>query len=187
MFFVFIDPEDFTNLLSTFIFNEATSINCADIPIQDDDISEDPEDFAVVISSEDPDVSSTRPMANVTIIDNDNVTIGFEMEVYPAREDQGTVQVCARLMEGSLGREVAIILSTQDGSAREPEDYAGVSVTLSFDETTVVQCANITLGNDSVLEGVEEFQVVLDSGDEEGIELSPERAVVMITDDDGKL
>ena len=166
-------------------FSPSISRACADIPIEDDDISEDPEDFPVVLTSDDPDFNSTTPMTTVTITDNDAVTIGFEMETYPALEDQGTVEVCARLMEGTLAREVVITFLTEDGSAQDPGDYTSVSVTLTFDGSTDRQCENIPLEDDMILEGVEEFNVVLES-DEERVTLSPERAVVRITDDDGK-
>ena len=45
------------------------------------------------------------------------VTIGFEQTCYLLMEDQGTVEVCASVTSGSLGDEVTVILSTQDGSA----------------------------------------------------------------------
>ena len=170
-------------------FNQTTRRACADIPIEDDEASEDPEDFPVVLSTPDPDVSSTRPRVNVTLLDQDNVTIGFEMEVYPAREDQDVVLVCARVQAGSLQRQVSVLLLTRNGSATAPEDYSATaeSVALVFGESTAeVQCVNVSLENDEVLEGVEMFEVVLDSGDEERVTLSPERAVVVITDDDGK-
>ena len=179
------DPEDFTETQVMLTFSPSISRACADIPIEDDEVSEDPEDFPVVLTSDDPDVISMQPMANVTIIDNDAVTIGFEMETYPALEDQGTVEVCARLMEGTLAREVVITFLTEDDSAQDPGDYTSVSVTLTFDGSTDRQCEGIPLEDDMILEGVEEFDVVLES-DEERLTLSPERAVVRITDDDGK-
>ena len=166
-------------------FNEATQRACAEIPIEEDDVSEDPEDFPVILTSDDPDISSDRPRANVTITDNDNVTFGFEREQYSAREDQGMVEVCSRVIEGSLEREVSIILRTNSISAQSPDDYQETSETLTFSESVQVQCVNVSLADDDVLEGVEEFEGVLDAGDEERINLSPERTLVMITDDDG--
>ena len=184
-----IDPEDFSDTQVPLLFNEQTAKACAEIPIKDDNTTEETEKFGVLLSFDNPGVTSTRPMAEVTVIDDDNVTIGFEREVYPVREGDGVVEVCARLMEGSLGRSVSIVLLTRNGSATAPEDYsaAAESVALVFGESTAeVQCVNVSLENDEVLEGVEMFEVVLDSGDEERVTLSPERAVVVITDDDGK-
>ena len=183
------DPEDFNREEMMLTFNQNVSRVCIDIPIEDDDISEDPEDFPIILTSDDPDVTSTRPMVNVTIVDDDAVTIGFENEVFPSSEDQGTVQVCARILDGSLERQVTVMLMSRDGTAEEPEDYSSVLASLSFDGMTALQCVNISLENDEILEGMEEFEVVLNSPDEdeEGVILSPETAVVSIIDDDGEL
>ena len=183
--FLSADPEDFSGISEVLTFDQSTSRVCAEIPIEDDDISEDPEDFRVILTSEDPDVSSNRPEADVTIVDDDQVTIGFEREQYSIGEDQNTVQVCARIREGSLEREVEVTLLTQDGSAVAPDDYASVSVELTFDSSRDSQCVNISIENDNTLEGMEDFKVSLDSGNEERVSLSPERATVSIIDDDG--
>ena len=45
------------------------------------------------------------------------VTIGFDQTSYLVMEDQGTVGVCAIVTSGSLGADVTVIFSTQDGSA----------------------------------------------------------------------
>ena len=167
-------------------FNQSTSRVCVDIPIQDDDTSEDPEDLRVFLTSEDPDVSSTRPEANVTIVDDDEVTIGFEREQYSIGEDQGNVEVCVEVREGSLEREIVITLLTQDSSsAVTPQDYMNISVELTFDPNSSIQCVNISIVNDDILEGVEDIEILLVSGNEERVNLSPERATVQITDDDG--
>ena len=45
------------------------------------------------------------------------VTIGFENETYPSDEGQGSVEVCVRVIDGGLQRDVEVTLVTQDGSA----------------------------------------------------------------------
>ena len=45
------------------------------------------------------------------------VTIGFENETYPSDEGQGSVEVCVRVIDGGLQRDVEVSLVTQDGSA----------------------------------------------------------------------
>ena len=45
------------------------------------------------------------------------VTIGFENETYPSDEGQGSVEVCVRMIDGGLQRDVEVTLGTQDGSA----------------------------------------------------------------------
>jgi hypothetical protein len=45
------------------------------------------------------------------------VTIGLERPTYSVDEEDGTVEVCAVLLSGSLERTVSVTLSTSDGSA----------------------------------------------------------------------
>ena len=51
------------------------------------------------------------------ILCSTGVTIGFENETYPSDEGQGSVEVCARVIDGGLQRGVEVTLVTQDGSA----------------------------------------------------------------------
>ena len=111
------DPVDFSAVAVELQFNETTSRACADIPITDDNRVELTENFTVEIRSDDPDVDFAPPTATVTIIDNDRVVIGFEMEQYQG-EEGGTVEVCAVLMNGTLERSLEIALFTGNISAQ---------------------------------------------------------------------
>ena len=110
------DPVDFTAVLEELTFDQSTARQCVDIPITDDDRVEDPENFTVVISGDDPDVNFMPPTSVVTIIDNDRVVIGFEMESYQGDEGQ-SVEVCARLFNGTLEQSVIVEIFTGDISA----------------------------------------------------------------------
>ena len=110
------DPVDFSAVAVELQFDETTSRTCADIPITDDNRVELAENFTVEIRSDDPDVDFAPPISMVTIIDNDRVVIGFEMEQYQGNEG-GTVEVCAILMDGTLERSVLIDLFTRNLSA----------------------------------------------------------------------
>lgn len=59
-----------------------------------------------------------NPMTNVTIIDDDDITIGFEREMYTATEDEGTQEVCVGILEGRLSRSVTVFLESRDLSAQ---------------------------------------------------------------------
>ena len=110
------DPVDFSAVAVELQFNETTSRACADIPITDDDRVELPENFTVEIRSDDPDLNFAPPTSTVTIIDNDRVVIGFEMEQYQGDEG-AVVEVCAALLNGALERSLILELSTGDISA----------------------------------------------------------------------
>ena len=179
-------PEDFKEGLYLLSFTNSISKACVNITIEDDSILEDSENFTVTITSGDPDVSFETAEAKISIMDNDNITIGFEMEKYSAREDQESVEVCARVREGILQRRVSVLFSTKAGDASSPEDYANTSILLSFDGNNERDCVNISITNDMTLEGVEVFEVILNALNEPRVILSPQRAEVSITDDDGQ-
>ena len=110
-------PVDFSSISADLTFDESTSRACADIPIVDDQIVEIPEVFRIVIDGDDPDVVFDPPRSTVTVIDNDNVVIGFEMERYQG--DEGSeVEVCAIVMDGVLERSALVAVVTSDLSAQ---------------------------------------------------------------------
>ena len=45
------------------------------------------------------------------------VIIGFENEMYSVDEVAGEVEVCARILDGELERDVIVVLATQPRSA----------------------------------------------------------------------
>ena len=111
------DSVDFSAVDVELQFNETTSRTCADIPITDDNRVELPENFTVEIHSDDPDVDFAPPTSVVTILDNDRVVIGFEMEQYRG-EEGGMVEVCAVVsLNGSLDTNVSVQILTEDLSA----------------------------------------------------------------------
>ena len=111
------DPADFSAIDVELLFNETTSRACADIPITDDNRVELAENFTVDIRSDDPDVDFAPPTSTVTILDNDRVVIGFEMEQYEGREGE-MVEVCAAVLNGRLERSLIVELFTGDISAQ---------------------------------------------------------------------
>ncbi len=112
------DGSDYSRTVQIVTFGPEISTQCIEIPILEDDISESPEQFNVMISSDDPDVSSTLPNTEVIITDFDTVTVGLELEVYMAVEDQGMIEVCVVITNGELDREAEVTLTTGDLTAQ---------------------------------------------------------------------
>ena len=110
------DPLDFSAVLKNLTFDQMSSRQCLEIPIEDDDIVEEPERFTIVISEDDPDVDITTPTSVVTITDNDRVVIGFEMERYRGEEGE-TVEGCAILFNGTLENSLVVDITSRDLSA----------------------------------------------------------------------
>ena len=65
-----------------------------------------------------------------------------------------------------------------------PGDYTAVTVVLTFTPMESRVCYNVSVGNDVVYEGPEDFELVLRSNDNL-INLSPDIALITILDDDG--
>lgn len=112
------DGLDYTSTSITVTYAPGDVMQCITIPILEDMISEDPELFNVMLSSDDPNVVSNVPVAGVTITDEgDSVTVELEMDVYPTSEDLGVVQVCVVVSEGELDREITVTLATSPETA----------------------------------------------------------------------
>ena len=64
---------DFSIVIFELQFNETDYRACVDIPITDDKVTEDTENFTVIVSSDDPSVNTgSESFAIVTITDNDS-------------------------------------------------------------------------------------------------------------------
>ena len=109
--------RDFTFISHALQLDMNLSRNCAHVIIDDDSIVENAESFRVVVSSSDPQVDIRNSTTIVTIEDNDEVAVGFEMDQYRGEEGQMTM-VCA-IVKGSvsLDRPVLVQLSTRDSTA----------------------------------------------------------------------
>jgi hypothetical protein len=66
-------PGDYSEVTVQLSFDATTNRSCESIPIEDDDDFEPPENFTVIISSPDPDVTVTPDTSTVVIDDNDGM------------------------------------------------------------------------------------------------------------------
>lgn len=98
-------------------FSPGMRRQCIQVPILEDEVSENDEIFEVLLSSEDPAVASDPPMTSVIITDEDRVTVSLEMESYSTSEDEGFIEVCANITAGGLERQVMVNLATTDDTA----------------------------------------------------------------------
>ena len=65
------------------------------------------------------------------------------------------------------------------------DDYNPVLETLTFSQTTTRLCTDVTVNNDNVLEGEEDFNLILTT-DDTMVALDPDMATVRINDTDRK-
>ena len=101
-------------------------------------------------------------------------------------EDEGGVLVCAIVDSGILERAVMFTLSTQDESATStsPRDFSATTMELTLDQDVSTACANISIEDDSVVEDLEIFQVMIGGDDSSVNFLAPTSATVTIVDND---
>ena len=104
------------------------------------------------------------------------------------KEGEGSIEVCAIIVNGMLERTVYFNLSTQDDSATstDPVDFSAVAVELQFNETTSRACAVIPITDDNRVEDPENFMAVISSDDPSVNNTSLPSAIVTIIDNDRK-
>ena len=140
--------------------------------------------------------------------------ITLQQTAYTTSENNGTITVCAQISSGNLETEVGINLTTVDDTATsagyqiyiyyftriryitnnyfsDPADFLATDVQLSFSEGSSVgnlTCTDIQILNDTILESVETFEVLLKAVDA-NVTMLPaiaSKATVVILDSDGK-
>ena len=161
----------------------------------------------------DPGVATVYIQDN-SIIDNLNTTnltdviIGFINAPYSVGENEGEVDIQVGVIEGSLLREVVVLFTTLDSSARGKQinyiiscdtslkyefsdgaDYTGIQdILLTFNLTNTLTTITVSIVNDDAYELTETFDTTLsfDGDPVPRVTLSPATAVTTIVDDDGQ-
>ena len=176
-----------------------TSRACVQVALLDDTLVESAEDFALRITSVEgmPVASVTATIDTqvtvVTVADDDVadvVAVNWEYAAYSIDENGGAVEACVYLV-GSLqtGRSVKVSYETVDDTARAATDYTAGSGKLTLDTDTSRACVEVTVLDDELVEGLEDFELRLTN-----VESVPPASVtatldapsvtVRITDDD---
>ena len=87
-------------------------------------------------------------------------TLQFSATAYSADENVASLALTVSRSGGSMGT-VSIDYASADGSARAGQDYGAVAGTLTFAEGELSQGINVTILDDSVYEGDEDFTLTL--------------------------
>ncbi|XP_064407717.1 adhesion G-protein coupled receptor V1-like [Halichondria panicea] len=135
------------------------------------------EDFYVVLLSQQLAVKVLQRSAQVIILDTPVVTVAFQktrLELPEEESGEGTVfQVCVEVLSpGILERPVDVYLTLEEGSA-----------TGACNGSPFVQCTNLSLLADSIVEEDESFSVILGSSDN-GVGVDPTPLTVVILNND---
>ena len=114
---------DFVSLSVELILTSSSVRQCGSIVIHPDAILEVDEAFTAQLSSSDPRVMITAPTSDITILNNDNVTVSLQAASYNIQEGNST-QIFAELT-GSSERTVAVTLTTFEGTAGNVKQLLG--------------------------------------------------------------
>ena len=156
------------------------------VPIENDDLDEDDENFRVSLAYSDPSpphLQGRGGTATVTITDDDYVPVvlDWQQAEWSVRERDGSVTLRAvatttqnRMPEG--GFSMGVTVSSRDDTATQPDDYESVSTTETF---TRDDFRRVTIDGQSRYQAMEDFPVSVenDGGGEDNEKFSVDLAV----------
>lgn len=179
--------SDYTAAGGTLTWTDGdTADKTFDVPLIDDSLVEPVETVALALSN--PSGGATvgsQGTAELGIGDNDGTLLRFTTTSFETVEDDGSVEITLERFGYDTAGAVGVTVTSTDGTATAGQDYQAVSETVSWaDGDTADKTLTVTLHDDGLLEGSEDFQ--LDLSDPTGnAELdSPVSTVVDIADDD---
>eukprot|EP00731_Ephydatia_muelleri_P017044 Em0010g142a len=153
------------------------------------DLAEDDKVFSVELSLISPSsrVTIAPISAQVTIIDDSSVTIGFEHGNYKIskHQNQGRLPVKIQVLQGILGRTVLLHVKTRDGSAIASKNYISIdsdlpALNFSVHELTV----DVSIVVNGLAEDDKVFSVELSLiSPSSRVTIAPRSAQVTIIDD----
>lgn len=165
---------------------------CTNISVIDDDIFEDEESFSISLRV-DIDASIHIRQTTITIQDNDQVSLSLTTNMMTVAEDVGVMEVCVELT-GQTEKETPyqLMLIPLEGLlvAVNGSDFHFTAAPLSsfpptFPDTEEVQCHEVSIEDDAILESTEHFEVTLVTPvDVVRVLVGVAKMRVAITDDD---
>jgi hypothetical protein len=161
---------DYGTRSMVFFFDACTPRVCEALTVVDDDISERVESFYLTLertSDLDNRIILNRREGEVTINDDDDVTVGFSAMSYVTTETDGHVSICVDVLnpaaEGAL-KPFTVGLLPEPGFDTSSNQYTlECSVRLHFDINDARQCYKYNVTDDNICEKqtIEIFQVRL--------------------------
>lgn len=123
-----------------------------------------------------------------SIVQFSAAVIGFKNTTFIVTEGvEAFVEVCVRVFEGLLEKDVNVTLLTVEGTAvshgTEP-DFESLSMQLTFTSATTDICHKIIIINDAFYENSEDLTVWLSTNDPDA-NLEPDSGTITILDEEG--
>ena len=159
-----------------------------DIPINDDDLIEDDETFSIELVAGASYELGAQTSATVTIVNDDRPTLSFTQAAYTVYEDDGVVRVIVN-MSPALPSSQWPAVETVFGQEHTATYRADVGTNLELSRVETADgsgvAVDISITNDTDVEGDETFAIALKGGPHMSYELGePATATITIVDDD---
>ncbi|XP_028399458.1 uncharacterized protein LOC114522881 [Dendronephthya gigantea] len=177
-------PEDFSNVAgSTVIFNAGDSngeTRYGIVPIEDDDIVEDPESFTAKLTSIDSGLTTTTFTSTViSIIDDDKATVRFIQSTYSVNEPATSVNLLVQLT-GTITRTVTARITTANIDAIGGNDYGTLNRLVTFTPGGgKIESIPVTIDDDAIVENNERFRATLTA--DNGVTVPPDGATTTVS------
>ena len=178
---------DFSPVSGTLVFAPGETVKKFFVPIVNDNISEPTETFRVTLTKPSPGtLLGSLSTSVVSIIDNDlTSSIQFSPASYTVNETSGTVTL--RVVANRAGEpsaSLSVRYRTIGGTAAEQSDFAPSSGTIVFAGGETQKNIVVGIINDTLIEGPENFSVVLEEPGNGASVGQASTATVTIADDD---
>ena len=167
------------------------------LPIVDDDIAEEDEQFRLHFRRVTTNTSGidTDPgedhSAVITIVDNDDIRIDFEQTHYTVSESAGAFDVCLAVPAYTRNQTVMASVAVNDGTAVRGTDYVviGDGDLSDFTSSGSIQrrCLNVEIADDILGESDEVFTLALQFDDSPGSRIASVRPVATVTIEDDEI
>jgi len=157
--------SDYSASSGTLSFADGEVSRSFSVTILDDQAYEGNETLSLSLSGPTNGAVLGSPVdATLTINENDSMqapgSLQFSASSYSAQENAGSLRVTVSRSGGSMG-QVSVEYQTTDGSASSGSDYQSTSGTLTFADGEVSASFDVTLMDDTAVEGNETFSVAL--------------------------
>lgn len=175
---------DYTARSGTLVFAPGEKTKTITVPVAGDTQDEPDETFRLVLSNP-ADAVLARAVATGTIV-NDDFPVTLSAAGVSVREgDSGLVPLTVTLtLDRAPVREVSVMVSTRDGSARAGQDYEAATITVTFPSGVQTRTFDVAVRGGTEEEPAEFFELVF-SNPSAGLLLAAPVLTVTILDNDG--
>ena len=176
--------SDYTAVDGTLTFTPGVREQTVTVPIANDTLDEDEEQFTVTLSTAvNATLDTSAQTATGTITDDDG-SPGLTISDARVQEDAGYLRFPVNLGVASA-KTVTVRYGTADGTATAGSDYTTTNGTLTFSVGTRAETIEVPVTDDSLDEDEEQFTVTLSNAVNATLDTNAQTATGTITDDDG--